>query len=213
MAKEIELKLICQDAFSFEDLLDQLKSIATLTPVKKGDNLDTYLDTKDRCIARAGLSARLRNKSGKKNLDIKSIPLIPELIMSREEHSLPLKARDNAPKVLKRWIEKTWPLKLKGELSPLLVIKSQRQKFIIETSAYKAELSFDHSTALTPEASTGPSFRELECEFISGDPSAFHFVCNVMSQNKGLRPSQISKFERSSQLLGIKFPSYAPPRP
>lgn len=213
MAKEIELKLLCDEAFSFDALLTQLKSITTLTPVKKGDNVDTYLDTKSRCIARAGLSARLRNKGGKKNLDIKSIPLIPELIMSREEHSYPLKARENSSRALKKWMESTWPIQLKGEVSSLFVLKSQRQKFIIETSAYKAELSFDHSTAIGPGETTGPSFRELECEFLSGDTGAFQFVCEVMRQNPGLTTSQISKFERASQMLGVDFPDYAPPKP
>jgi CHAD domain-containing protein len=213
MAKEIELKLLCDKSFTLDTFLAHLKSIATVSESKKGDNNDTYLDTRAGCFAAAGLSARLRKKGAKRQLDIKSIPIIPELIMSREEHSVTLKSNENAEKALKKWVEESWPIQLKGQAKAQLVIKSKRQKFILETSGYKAELSYDESMVMTAGQKTGPCFREMECEFISGDVKAFRFVCSIISAYDGLQPSQLSKYQRANLLLGNKAHVYAAPKP
>jgi CHAD domain-containing protein len=202
MATEIELKLLCDQSFSLDIFLTQIKSIATITRQKKGDNNDAYYDTESRCFAGAGLSARLRIKGSKRQLDIKSVPLLPEMIMNREEYSLSLSPRQNPENALKKWAESSWPMKLVGKAKPYVLVKSKRQKFILETSGYKAELSYDESMVLHPGSQTGPTFCEMECEFISGDPGAFMFVCQLISQYSGLAPSKLSKYQRACELLG-----------
>ncbi len=201
---EVELKLLATDDFVPDALLAVLETRASLSPVKVVQVHDVYMDTRSRSLARAGLSARCRRKGGRGSVQVKPVPLVPELILRRVEMGAPLGRGEDASRAIRTLVEQQLPLKLRGFPIPEVEVRSWRRVYDLLTEAgCRAELSIDSSMALRPGSKKGPTFSEVELEHYGGDEESFVELTQVIARQPGLEPSKMSKHLRALKLVGL----------
>jgi len=210
---ERELKLLGEEGFSVEALLEALAGVGTLSAPNRRVVRDIYMDTRSRCLTRAGLSARHRRDGNKAKVQLKAVLLIPELIQKRPELGASLRRGESAPQAIKRLAEGSLEIKLRGLPVAELEVKHTRTSYEITGPAGgRAMLDIDETTALLPRRRKGPTFVEAELEFVDGEEADFHGMAQVMMGVPGLRPSRRSKHVRARDLLGLE-PHVIAPRP
>jgi triphosphatase len=234
---EQELKLLIDpDAFSSELLLGGL---AARPGVELGQPetmrvRDVYLDTRDRALARAGLSARWRRRAGKPDsLQVKPVPLLPGLLLERAELHRDLRRGEDAPTALRELLQQRLGLRAPGKLAPEVELRSVREvrrlalRLDGASEGCVAELSLDEVTALRPGARSGPQkqasgpkvpratarFAELELELMEGSAAALRELSAWIAAQPGVQPSSQSKHRRALELLGQTPARLAPPAP
>jgi len=201
---ERELKMSAGEAFSSEDLLAALRKVARVSEPQHKLMRDTYMDTRSKSMAGAGLSGRWRRVGHKGSLQVKPVVLIPDLVLERVELKGELRRGDDPSKVLRRMVESTLPVRLRGMPIPEVVIRSRREVYMVETeSGCVAELSLDRSTALLPGRRKGVPFSEVELEYVQGPADGFDELVQVIAGQKGLAPSNTSKHRRALGLLDL----------
>ena len=202
---ERELKLLGEEGFSVEALLEALAGVGTLSAPNRRVVRDIYMDTRSRCLTRAGLSARHRRDGNKAKVQLKAVLLIPELIQKRPELGASLRRGESAPQAIKRLAEGSLEIKLRGLPVAELEVKHTRTSYEITGPAGgRAMLDIDETTALLPRRRKGPTFVEAELEFVDGEEADFHGMAQVMMGVPGLRPSRRSKHVRARDLLGSR---------
>ena len=206
MQIERELKLLGEEGFAAEALLEALAGVAALSPPNRRRVRDIYMDTRSRCLTRAGLSARHRLDGRKVKVQLKAVLLIPALIQTRPEFGAPLGRGEDPGQAIKRLAEGELAILLRGVPIPELEVRRWRTSYeLTGPSGGKATLDIDEAMALLPGRRKGPAFVEVELESAGGDEGDFLRMVQVMSTAlPGLRPSRRSKHIRSRDLLGLK---------
>ena len=210
---EKELKLLGEEGFSMEALLEALAGVATLSAPNRRVVRDIYMDTRSRCLTRAGLSARHRRDGNKAKVQLKAVLLIPALIQKRPELGAPMRRGESAPQAIKRLAEGSLELTLRGLPVAELEVKHTRTSHLLTgPGGGQAMLDLDEAVALLPRRRKGPTFVEVELEFVGGDEADFLNMVQVMTAVPGLRPSRRSKHVRARDLLGLE-PHVIAPQP
>ena len=204
MFVERELKMSAGEAFSPEELLATVGKMARLSEPAHKRMLDVYMDTRSKSMAGAGLSGRWRRVGHKGALQVKPVVLIPGLVLQRVEIGSVLGRGDDPSLVLKRMVESTLPVRLRGLPIPEVVIRSNREVYRVESeTGCVAELSLDQSTALLPGRRKRVPFAEVELEYVEGDLDGFDELVRVIAGLPGLSPSNKSKHRRALDLLDL----------
>lgn len=209
MFVEKELKLSAGDDFELEALLAALGAVAQVRELGLRTMRDTYMDTRSRSLARAGLSARHRRVGRKASLQVKPVLLIPELVLQRVELGTPLRRGEDPGRALRRLVQGELPITLRGVPRPEVELRSRRRVYHVEHPAgCVAELSVDQSTALRPGTRRGQTFYEVELELQGEDGPGFDALVEAVRAVPGLSPAGISKHRRALGLL--ELPVYQP---
>ena len=212
MFVERELKMAAGQAFSPEGLLATLHKVARVSAAQHKVMRDVYMDTRSRSMAGAGLSGRWRRVGHRGSIQVKPVVLIPELVLKRVELGCELRRGEDAGRVLRRLVESTLPVRLRGAPIPEVMIRSSREVYLVETrKGCVAELSLDHSTALLPGRRKGVPFAEVELEYVEGPADGFDALVRIIAGQKGLAPSKMSKHRRALELLGLPVISLSAP--
>jgi CHAD domain-containing protein len=210
---EIEVKRLCEEGFSAEDLLVRLREVSSVD--ERGCELhrDVYFDTPKRCLSAAGLAARCRTRGSDRVLEVKLVPLIPELIMRRIEISEPWPLPQPAGPGLRRLIEDALGYRVEGRLEEQLALETRRQRYRVSTEGCRAELCIDDVAVQGKGDRSGERFSEVELELESGGERGFAAIAEVLSEAPRTRPSHKSKYARSLELLGWPAYRYGPAYP
>lgn len=213
---EIELKLIATEALEEDAIAQRVRTVATVADAASIEQEDTYLDTADGALARAGLSARVRDKKSGRSVDVKVVPIDAALVMRRAELSTPVGAGKSPGEALRDLLLREVNFDVHGDLEPRLVLRTLRVRREIQSEASSAELCFDRvgvfSAAPGPDEQPASTFVEIECELLEGDPALVHDVAAALD-GLALEPSMRSKYLRAREACGLPGYGYGPSAP
>jgi len=208
MEREIEVKLLA-DSVELLAEIGQRTSLAGVPLVPTGERIqeDTYLDTSDFDLLRAGFSLRHRVRDGETKATLKSIPGRDDrtLLQDRTEIEEPI-APEAGAMVPGGRIEEVVGAVI-GDLSlrPVVRIRTDRHTFRVgPESAPGAVLCADRAWVLRGEGDEPvDGFLEVEVEDAGGGQDLLERAGHELMDEYGLRPSSLSKFERGLMSLGL----------
>lgn len=213
MQIETELKLLCDDDFELDELLEATRTVAEVSEPTVVDQVDVYLDTRSRSLQRAGLSARLRRKGQKRKIEIKPVPLLTEIVMERAEIVAELPRGKAAGQTLREVVEARLPIKLRGVPIERVMLKTRRRRYDVRTESLHAELCVDEVAVMRPGSRRSLPFGEVELELRTGGRAEFDRVVERIKQLPPLLPSGKSKYVRALELLGLPGFSFGAEKP
>ena len=220
MATEIEAKFVIPDA-KVSRRLKRLRRLAgfTLGEGKVSRVLDTYLDTKDRSLAVAGLACRARRQdNGQLLLTVKEKGAATGAVHRREELELLLPAGESGAKGV--FAARAWPegpvrgriLTVIGRkrLIRLATIRQRRTiRPVVQGGHTLAFLSLDDVQVRAGGAAK--RFSEVEVELTGrGGDGDLDRLATCLEREWGLRPEVRSKLERALALVGARPKAPAP---
>ncbi len=198
MATEREHKFRVDGAFPEATELQEAYAALGLKLYVQGtrDQQDTYYDTADLTLLRAGAALRQRSFAGQKLATYKGAGTVTGSLHAREELELPYTGV--WPQEI---LEKLELLGVIGTLEPLLELATQRQRFLlVKEGRPRAELTFDDVTSVDGE--TRATFRELELEASPDTPDADLAMLARPLEQFGLAPHAQDKLTHALTLLG-----------
>ena len=164
---------------------------------------DTYLDTLDRDLTRAGWSCRIRQIADKRFITVKSPADATSKFSAREEWEFPVPSKAIAPQDwgnpdVAAMVES---LTHKQELAPLLDIKQKRRyALVLDGIRRVAEMSFD--TVVTNGRHLHNKIHFIECELLpDGNPDDLDAIDQVLVQQYAVKPHPASKLRHGLDLL------------
>jgi triphosphatase len=172
----------------------------TLTPGRTINHVDTYLDTEDRRLDRAGYSVRLRRarrppyEATLKSLDGAG----PEGMRVRLELEEPVERNDPAAVAAAPGPvgERVRALVGGRKLVPLFDVQTRRRVFPIETGgAPSGELLLDETVIREPDGPVLSRLRRVEVEVPETALAAVAPLVESMQRSCGLQPALLSKYE------------------
>jgi len=211
---EIEAKFLIRQPEQFEQVLAALSELGYGVSERATEtHIDRYFDTSEWSILRAGWTYRCRERRGHQKLTLKSLGSKRGAVFTRDEIEQPLP--DRLPPrigllppgpVQKRLAEIVNGMRWQE----LFCVQSRRTVFAVtapDNEATRLELDLDRAhisaTKATPKASGRLDFTELEVELKTGDAEAVETLANMLRDQVGLVPAQLSKFERGIQAAGL----------
>ncbi len=205
--RELEVKLLASSAEELEAIgaLPDLGGFP-MAPLSAGRQDDTYYDTENFDLLRAGYSLRFRVKRGKRKATLKEIPGKDErsIVADRGEWEEPLD--DPAGIATVGAIGKRIGDALEGrDVRPVALIRTMRTKKLLGHSPEQsAELCLDVVEVLTPGTDDPVGvFFELEAEDRGLGAEALEKLGEHLIETRHLHPSGLSKFERALEVLGL----------
>lgn len=198
MATEREHKFIVGGAFPEVTELRKEYAALGLELHAQGtrDQHDTYYDTADLALLRAGVALRQRSFGEQKLATYKGAGTVEGSLHAREELELPYTGA--WPKEI---LAKLGPLGVVDTLEPLLDLKTQRQRYLlVKAGQTRAELTFDEVTSVYGKECV--TFRELELEASSDTSDADLEMSARPLEQFGLTPHAQDKLTHALTLLG-----------
>lgn len=210
---EIEAKFLIEDAEQADALIDSLRAEEKRS-VPSVDIVDSYWDTPDWSLFKAGWAYRWRDASGSKTLALKSVDSGPGTLHKRlelEQH-VPEFPGDNGHALPDgRVADQLDGLDLVG-LRELFRVNNTRRFFDIRTPDKSlVQVAIDEATISTDCHEDGPSsvgsaIRELELELVEGREESLLELAKSTQKQFGLLESRRAKFDRGLQAAGLSPP-------
>jgi triphosphatase len=183
-------------------------------PVQRRHQLDTYYDTVEQQLRRAGWSYRQREADTTRIIALKEINRARAAIFNRTEveQALPLTADDDA-----RWpppgaVQNQLRVLLSpgAQLTPLFTVATERAIYRVtnrEGADGALELAFDRSTISADESMY---FIEIELELLEGPYDLLADALAVAELEPGLLNARLSKYERGLIMARCAAPDARP---
>ena len=157
---------------------------------------DTYFDTPEGALERAGLALRVRETQGARFATLKAAGEVKEGLHDREELELPF--QDDWPSPIRA--------RLEGfnthSLEPHLLLRTERTRYLVfENNTELAELALDEVTARRPAGGDEVRFLELEIEARAGSDEDLRGVAEVLGRALALEPEARTKPKHARALL------------
>lgn len=197
---EIEAKLRLQDPASLARLPKVLESLGVRVESAGAKRFtDTYLDTKDRRVGRAGYAFRLRRAADSTTATLKALVAPETGLAVREEHEQRLALGADLPAdVLEGRLH---ALTGGRPLHPLFEVEQERSKWNARGEGFEAEACADRVVYRTANGAARDA--EVELELRAGAPDALRALAAKIVAATGWEPAAASKFERGIELAGL----------
>ena len=197
MPQERELKFSLRelpDAGSLQDAL--VDAGFTVEESRKRVQNDTYFDTPEGALERAGLALRVRETQGTRLATLKGAGEIEEGLHDREELELPL--QDDWPQLIRKRLEGVDT----DSLQPYLLLHTERTRYLVlKNNTELAELALDEVTARRPAGGDEVWFLELEIEARAGSDEDLRSIAEVLGRSFTLTPEERTKPKHAHALL------------
>ena len=201
---EIEAKYLIEDAVQVKALIDalQLYDVQSASAV---DVVDSYWDTPDWHLFKAGWAYRWRDASGDKTLTLKSLEMGNGAVHKRlevEEQVPAFPGQNGHSRLAGRVAEQLNGLG-SGELRELFRVHNYRRLFDIRVpDGSLVQIAVDQATITTklpvPKLTLGRmSFLEVELELKDGREESLLRLTTTLERRFGLLPSRLSSRGRS----------------
>ncbi len=226
--QEIEWQFEAADLESVEDWLQKHPSTSGLAvaPGAIKEITDTYYDTDDWRLYRAGYALRLRRDGEGAEATMKSLTPAEDALRRRREISEPLEGGIEVPEGSSGPVgERLRRLADAGDLRPLFEVRTRRRTYVLrpetivedasgnirlrESDTAIGELTLDESEIGEGEARTRLSRIEVEVGPSSGLHESIEAFVERLRETLGLRPTRTSKFEAGLSVAGLD-PAVAP---
>jgi len=211
---EVEAKFLIRSNEQIDQVLATLDELGYLkSEGATGRHLDTYFDTSEFDILRAGWTYRCRQRGGQSTLNLKACGRHDGRVFVRDEIQQPLSrgavsALHNLPPgPVKNYLDSIVDTRRNRKL---FSVATQRRVFAVTSAGSRPsqiELDIDR-TRITGEKAKDNApgsfeFMELELELASGDASAVDELAKALFDRLRLTPAQFSKFDRGIQAIGL----------
>ena len=210
MAEEIELKLSAPADLEPSHLVQRLQGRAAVASRSEVMQRDVYFDNEHGELRAAGLSARVRHKSGGRTLELKPVPISSELVMSRAEITTKLDAGQDPADVLRDLVAKRWGLHLRSRPQPVCTLMNRRRRWEVRRDAMVAELVLDQVRVGPDEHHEVGRFTEVELELEAGSREPLLQLAEFL-RSDDLEPSGRSKYLRAREILELVPYRYGAP--
>jgi triphosphatase len=218
-AREIEWQLAAPDLGVVQRWLDQHATLDRLRiePLPIQRIHDTYLDTEDWRVFRAGFALRVREKDGQVEATLKGLRSARDDVADRREISEPL-SRGGAKDGLKALAQAAGPVGGRVRdvagvkpLRSLFEVRTSRQRFAVRSrnpAAAVGEIALDEARFSRADGHRRPMvLTRVELEAAGPDHAALEQLAQRLCAECGLRPAAENKFA-----VGLRSASLEPPR-
>ncbi len=213
---EIEAKFLVRRPEQVEEALATLRDLGFISAqVDTKTHVDTYFDTPDFDILRAGWTYRCRRSEGRSTLNLKACGTQEGDFFVREEIDQPLpetmspESTELPPGPVQERLDGIANGKRKCKL---FSVTSRRRVYTVtrpgdSTSRWELDLDRTRITAIKRKEHAPGSFdfTELELEHTAGDTNVLDDVASALRDRVRLVPSQFSKFDRGVQAAGLSI--------
>jgi triphosphatase len=218
--REVEWQLASRDLGSVRRWLADHGTIdgLVLEPRSTLQIFDTYLDTNDWRIHRAGFALRIRSESGKLEATLKSLHSASSEAADRRELSEPLEnsesgaIRQSIGPVGMRVHAVSGP----HALLPLFEVRTSRQRFAIrreDESEQLGEIALDESVISRPQGEPQTSLQRVEVEALTPAHEPLQLLVNTLRSDCALEPAPDTKYSQGLKSVGLApgaAPEFAP---
>jgi triphosphatase len=189
-----------------------LAGSVTVEPGPAWSIIDTYFDTRDWRLHRAGYSLRIRRKAGTAEATLKSLDEGADGFRQRTEFTEPLAGRDATA-----FVSASGPVAMRAKLAagkealePLFEVRTRRRVYRMTVDGSPAgEIAVDRTNIPLGERSESARLRRVEIEVPEERVgAALPFVQSLRSA-LGLQPATLSKFQAGLLARGLQ-PAVAP---
>jgi triphosphatase len=211
--REVEWQLACTDLGSVRRWLNDHVVIdgLTLEPRSTQQIFDTYLDTDDWRIHRAGFALRVRSGSGKTEATLKSLHSASTEVADRRELSETMENSDSDAIRESLGPVGTRVSAVSGArtLLPLFELRTSRQRFAIRRSdeaTQLGEIALDETVISQPHGEPRASVLRVEVEALTEAHEPLRSLVRILRSNCALEAASDTKYS-----LGLKSVGLAPP--
>lgn len=213
--REVEWQLACSDLGSVKRWLSDHGTVdgLILEPRSTQQLFDTYLDTDDWRIHRAGFALRVRSGAGTTEATLKSLRSASTEVADRRELTETLSNSDS-----QAIRESGGPVgsrvsAVSGEhaLQPLFELRTSRQRFAVRKSdetGQLGEIALDETVISRPNGDPQASILRVEVEALTDTHEPLQSLVTTLRSNCALEAACDSKYS-----LGLKSVGLTPPAP
>jgi len=217
----VEWQLACTDLGFVRRWLADHGTIdgLVLEPRSSLQIFDTYLDTDDWRIHRAGFALRIRSGSGRSQATLKSLKSASAEVADRRELSETLENSESESIRLSTGPVGTRVHALSGarRLVPLFEIRTSRQRFSIrreDEAQQLGEIALDETVISRPRGAPQMSMQRVEVEALTETREPLQLLVKTLQRNCALEAAFDTKFSnglKSAGLVPEPAPAFAPP--
>ena len=209
----MEWQLACSDLGSVRRWLSEHGTIdgLILEPRSTQEILDTYLDTDDWRIHRAGFALRVRYGSGKTEATLKSLGSASAEVADRRELTETLNSSNN--EAIRESIgpvgKRVSAVSGARTLLPLFELRTSRQRFAIRRSdeaRQLGEIALDETVISRPQGEPQARMLRVEVEALTEAHRPLRSLVKILRSNCALETASDTKYS-----LGLKSVGLAPP--
>lgn len=212
--REVEWQLAAPDLSSVRQWIEHQNQVDGLVLEEQPtlEIVDTYFDTDDWRIYRAGFALRIRCEQGNTEATLKALQSSRTDVADRREVTEELDAartdsiiRSNGP-VGARVQAVSGP----HALQPLFQVHTSRQRYSIHAPTSDAplgEIALDDTVICRPDGKPGSKIQRVEVEALAESHQPLKSLVNAMRDGCSLEPAPASKYAE-----GLKSAGLAPPR-
>jgi CHAD domain-containing protein len=213
--REVEWQLACTDLSSVRHWLSDHGTIdgLILEPRSTQQIFDTYLDTDDWRIHRAGFALRVRSGAGTTEATLKSLHSASTEVADRRELTETLNSSDNEAIRASIGPVGTRVCAVSGArtLLPLFELRTSRQRFAIRKSdeaQQLGEIALDETVISRPHGEPQASMLRVEVEAHTQSHEPLRSLVKTLRSNCALEAASDTKYS-----LGLKSVGLVPPAP
>jgi triphosphatase len=211
--REVEWQLACTDLGSVSRWLSEHGTIDGLIvePRSTQQIFDTYLDTEDWRIHRAGFALRVRSGSGTTEATLKSLHSAGTEFADRRELTETLKSSDSEAIRESVGPVGTRVCAVSGArtLLPLFELRTSRRRFAVRKSdeaGQLGEIALDETVISRPHGEPQASMLRVEVEALTEAHGSLRSLVKTLRSNCALEAASDTKYS-----LGLKSVGLAPP--
>src|SRR5450755_1005641 len=218
--REVEWQLACIDLGSVRRWLADHGRIdgLVLEPRSTLQIFDTYLDTDDWRIHRAGFALRIRSGSGRSQATLKSLKSASTQVVDRRELSETLENSESES--IRHSIgpvgTRIHALSGARALLPLFEIRTSRQRFAIrreDEAQQLGEIALDETVISRPHGAPQTSVQRVEVEALTEAHEALQSLVKTLRSDCALEAAFDTKFSHGLRAVGLvpeSAPEFAP---
>jgi triphosphatase len=211
--REVEWQLACTDLSSVRRWLSEHGTIdgLILEPRSTQQIFDTYLDTDDWRIHRAGFALRVRSGTGSTEATLKSLHSAGTEVADRRELTETLLNSDS--KAIRELVgpvgTRVSAVSGARTLLPLFELRTSRQRFAVRKSdetRQLGEIALDETVISRPHGEPQASMLRVEVEALTESHGSLRSLVKTLRSNCALESASDTKYS-----LGLKSVGLAPP--
>jgi triphosphatase len=218
--REVEWQLASTDLGSVRRWLADHGTIEglVLEPRSTLQIFDTYLDTDDWRIHRAGFALRIRSESGKLEATLKSLHSASSEAADRRELSEPLENAEGTS--IRRSVgpvgARVHAVSGAHALLPLFEVRTSRQRFAIrraDEAEQLGEIALDETVISRPQGEPQTSLQRVEVEALTPAHEPLQLLVNTLRNDCALETAPDTKYSQGLKCVGLApglAPEFAP---
>ena len=169
---------------------------------------DTYLDTDDWRIHRAGFALRIRSESGKSEATLKSLHSSSAEVADRRELSEAME--DTESDSIRRSVgpvgARVHAVSGAHALLPLFEVRTSRERFAIrkeDEARQLGEIALDETIISRPHGGPQTSMHRVEVEALTGDHEPLQSLVKTLRSDCALETASDSKYSQGLKSVGL----------